>query len=338
MISCHTFELRKEVNSNEFNYWRNRVKDGKKFDNDDSKDFSYVKNGITVWFHGTERRHWIKLIVNPSRVLGMDDVVKLWKPDSKNRKELIYRLDCFYKHYFNSNYKLNDFILARFDLTKNLKLDSQDLVTAYIKFLHNIKKVKGFSPKYSKNDTWHDTDLSFDLEGNSNGVDITAYDKAAAIKANMKNMEFKKKEMAKRLEQAEGMLRIEVKLTSQKAIRKNTFTDDTEERIIKLCKKGEWIFGAYLNGVIPHGDIYKKDKAVEIIEANVADKKMKKKMLRLLELIPKKKSLYLAQKEMNDRDMKEIMHMFDKIDLCPVTISKRQEIKSLKGLHSLVRK
>ena len=41
---------------------------------------------------------------------------------------------------------------------------------------------------------------------------------------------------------------------------------------------------------------------------------------------------------MNDRDMKEIMHMYDKIDLCPVTISKRQEIKSLKGLHTLIRK
>jgi len=336
MISCHTFELRMEVNSNTFNYWRNRVAYKKKFDREANRDFSHVKNGITVWFHETKHRRWIKLIINPSRVLGMDDVVKLWKPDNKNRKLLFHELDCFYKNYFNSHYKLNDFTLTRFDLAKNLKLGSQDIVTAYIKFLHNIKRVKGFAPKYSKNDFDYDTNLSFDLEGKTNGVDITAYDKAAAIKANMMNMEFKQKEISRRLEQAEGMLRIEVKLTSQKVIREYTYEDDTENQIIKLCKNCDVIFRVNLNSVVPFGDIYKKDKAVEIIEANIADKKLKKKMLLLLELIPKKKSLYLAQKEMNDRNMKYIMRIFDEINLCPVTISKRQDIKSLKCLHTLL--
>ena len=334
MISCHTFELRKEVNSNTFDYWRNKVKDRKNFDKETNRDFSCVENGIIVWFHGTERRQWIKLIVNPSRVLGMDDVVKLWKPDGKNRKLLFHELDCFYINYFNSYYKLNDFTLTRYDLTKNLKLGSQDLVTAYIMFLHNIKKVKGFAPKYSKKDDGYNSDLSFDLKGKTNGVDVTAYDKAAAIKANMENMEFKQKEMAKRMKLAEGMLRIEVKLVSQESIRKNTGTDDTEKRIIKLCKDGEWIFGAYLNGVVPRGDIYKKDKALEIIESNVDDKKMKQKMILLLELIPQKKSLYLAKKVMNDRNIERIMDEFERIQLCPVTISKRQEIKNLKGLHT----
>jgi len=325
-----------EVNSNAFDHWRNKVKDGKKFDKKDNKDFSLVKNGITVWFHETTHRRWIKLIVNPSRVLGMDDVVKLWKPDGKNRKQLFDELDYFYKNYFNSYYKLNDFILTRYDLTKNLKLGSHDLVTAYIKFLHNIKKVKGFAPKYSKNDTPdnYDSDLSFDLKGKTKGVDVTAYDKAAAIKANMENMEFKQKEMAKRMKLAEGMLRIEVKLVSQESIRKNTGTDDTKKRITKLCKDGEWIFLAYLNDVLPFGDVYKKDKAVEIIEEKVADKNLKKKMLLLIELIPKKKSLYLAKKVMNDRNIECIMDEFERIQLCPVTISKRQEIKNLKGLRT----
>ena len=336
MISCHTFELRIEVNSSTFDYWRNKAKDRKKFDPESNKDFSCVKNGITVWFHGTVHRRWIKLIVNPSRVLGMDDVVKLWKPDGKNRRQLFCELDNFFKYYFNSYYKLNSFTLTRFDITTNLKLGSQELVSAYIKFLHNIKKVKGFSPKYDKTYTDYDTNASFDLEGNSNGIDLTIYDKAAAIKANMKNMEYKQKEMAKQMEKAKGMLRIEVKLTSQKIIRKYTREEDTEKRIIKLCKDCYVFFMVTFNGVVPWGDVYKKDKAVEIIEENVADKTMRKKMLRLVDLIPKKKSLYLAQKEMNDRDMERIMGEFQRIELCPVTISKRQDIKSLKSLYTLL--
>jgi len=55
-------------------------------------------------------------------------------------------------------------------------------VLAYIKVLHNIGKVKGFGPKYAKDDDRINPDLSSDLEGNSNGVEFTAYDKEAESK------------------------------------------------------------------------------------------------------------------------------------------------------------
>ena len=56
-------------------------------------------------------------------------------------------------------------------------------------------------------------------------------------------------------------------------------------------------------------------------------------MLRLVALIPEKKSLYLAQKAMNCRNIEKIMEEFAKINLSPITISKRYDMKHLKCFY-----
>ncbi len=61
---------------------------------------------------------------------------------------------------------------------------------------------------------------------------------------------------------------------------------------------------------------------------------MRRRMLRLLTLIPEKKSLHLAQKAMNCRDTEKVMMAFTKINLSPVTISKRHEVKHLENVYS----
>lgn len=86
--------------------------------------------------------------------------------------------------------------------------------------------------------------------------------------------------------------------------------------------------------VVPFGGFYKKDAAVEIVHSEVTDNIMRRKMLRLLALIPDKKSLYLAQKALNCRDVEKVMIAFTKINLSPVTISKRHEVKHLNNLYS----
>lgn len=57
-------------------------------------------------------------------------------------------------------------------------------------------------------------------------------------------------------------------------------------------------------------------------------------MLRLLALVPEKKSLHLAQKAMNCRDVEKVMETYTKVNLSPVTISKRHEVKHLDNLYS----
>jgi len=334
MISPHTFELRKEVDKETFYEHRNKVKDKKNYNTESDKDFSYLKNGVTVWYHKTQYRKWIKLHVNPSKLLGLDDLTTLWEPSKMNINEMILELEKFMDEYFDSEYVLNDFLLSRIDLTKNIRLGNREIVSAFISFLHNIKKVKGFSPKYSKMDKWYDEDLGFDLKGVSNGVDFTAYDKEAEVRQNIQNMTMKRREIKERIENAKGVLRIEVKLTSQKAIRNYTDEEDTTKRLIKLSKNSEKIFMDTMLRVVPFGDVYKKDQSVKIIEDNVDDKRLKTKMLRLLELVPKKKSLHLAIREMNDRHISHILSKYHSINLSPVTISKRQKMKKLKSLYT----
>ena len=73
--------------------------------------------------------------------------------------------------------------------------------------------------------------------------------------------------------------------------------------------------------------------------ANVDWKKLKpikgilRAEVRLLVLIPEKKSLRLAQKAMNCRNIEKIMDSLAKINLSPVTISKRHDVKYLECFY-----
>lgn len=59
--------------------------------------------------------------------------------------------------------------------------------------------------------------------------------------------------------------------------------------------------------------------------------------MRLEELIPEKKSLYLVQKAMKCRNIEKVMDAFAKISLSPVTISKRHDVKYLINIYFLMK-
>ena len=103
-----------------------------------------------------------------------------------------------------------------------------------------------------------------------------------------------------------------------------------------MMKNSKEIFVEIFARIVPFGDFYKMDAAVEIIRSEVKDRVMRRKMLRLLALIPEKKSLHLAQKAMNCRDVEKVMDAFAKLCLSPVTISKRHEVKQLECLYEYI--
>lgn len=138
----------------------------------------------------------------------------------------------------------------------------------------------------------------------------------------------------KKLKPIKGILQAEVRLMKPKAVRAYTDADDVSGQIADLLKDSRNIFLDTFTQIIPFGDFYKKDKAVEIIRKEVADSIMRRRMLRLLVLIPGKKSLRLAQKAMNCRNIEKIMDSFAKINLSPVTISKRHDVKYLECLYN----
>jgi hypothetical protein len=273
----------------------------------------------------------VKLIVNPSEALGGDDL-KLWKPNKSNRAELIRWLEHHIEGYFDDKYSLDDFKLSRIDFTANLDVGKEN-VKAYIKIMHKLGKAKGYSIKFKPDyeGSEIDKELSFDLAGNTNDLEFSIYDKEAQLKNCEKNNKAKK---------AEGILRVEVRLRKRKAIKRilGDFADgdcfSTSQEIDILAKESEKIFIVNTAQIIPFGDHYRLRKAEEIVKASDYNKRPKEKMLRLLRLVPEKKSLYNAIKELNTRNIDELMLLFAKLDVSPITISKREDADHLKSLYN----
>ena len=132
---------------------------------------------------------------------------------------------------------------------------------------------------------------------------------------------------------AKGKLRVELRLAKLKAIQLYTKSTDPREQLTELMDKASLIFTGVFSRIIPYGDFHKKGTAVDLLFQSIKDVKLRRKMLRLLALIPEKKSLHLAQKAMNCRNTDDIMIAFAKIHLSPVTISKRHEVKHLVNLY-----
>ena len=283
-------------------------------------DQALSSEGVTVEYHESFLQHSINLIVNPSKVLGGDDIPELWKPTDRNIKALLQELKAHIKNYFDSAYKLSDFALTRIDLTANIDVGSGENVSRYIKILHSMGKVKGYAPKYKKSNKRIDKALSFDLIKKSPHIEFSAYDKEAQSK----------------MKAAKGILRIELRLMRVKAKGGNV-----SAHISDLSKTSGEVFMGIFQQIVPRGDYYAKDKAKKMIEGGIAgivtNKREKdntlERMKALLELVPKKKSLYLAQKALGYRDIDRIMTAFVALNVSPVPIPKSMKVKYLDSLY-----
>ena len=133
-----------------------------------------------------------------------------------------------------------------------------------------------------------------------------------------------------------GLLRAEVRLIKSTAIRACADEILTTDQISTLCGKGQKIFLDTFQRVVPFGDYYKKHKAAEIIRTEISDMKTRRRMLRLVALAPEKKSLLLAQKALNYRRIDDVMEAFAEIEVSPITLSKRHDVKHLKNLYAFI--
>ncbi|MDR3238240.1 MAG: hypothetical protein LBT84_07035 [Spirochaetia bacterium] len=263
-----------------------------------------------------DNRRKVILDITPAELFKCGGADKLWKPKKDNIEELRELLKKFIAETFGSSFKLNDFKITA--ITFAVNIEAGENVAAYIKVLRKIGKAKGFTPKRAKDG--RDEKASFDLEGNSNGITFSVCDCHAETGD----------------KSAKGILRVEVKLAKPNAIGRYTPEQSTSKQITELAGCGKDILLDTFVRIVPFGDYHKLKEAEKLIETNIRKKVHKAKMLRLLRLIPEKKSLFEAQKEMNDRNMGKLMLRFAEIGLNPITISKRHDTKFLQNLHDFV--
>ena len=288
---------------------------------DEYLDTSLAAKGITVIYRDSRYKKRVRILVNAGMVVD----------HPSNTDKLLRKLGKRISEYFDHKYKLDDFTLSGVTLTLDIAIGSREKVSDYIKVIQRIGKVKGFSPV---NYDCFDDKASFCLSGNSNDTDFLLYDLEQAVVGQLRNTDADRKQLQSASMQTKGILRAEVKLTKPKAVREYADAASVPGQIVEMMGNSTDAFMDTFARVVPFGDLCKMDVAVGIVRSEVKDAIMRRKMLRLLSLIPDKKSLHLAQKALNCRDVEKVMESFTKIHLSPVTIAKRHEIKHLDNIYS----
>ena len=267
--------------------------------------------GLMVLYRDSTYKKKIRLLVNSGMILS---------PDAQDPDGFLKKLDKRIGKYFGGKYQTDDFELSGMVLTEDLDVCSRKNVAAYLKVLQRTGRVKGFSP--TEYDCFKDG-ASFCLDGNSNGIEFRIYDLERMAAGHLKGTG----------SDLEGVLRAEVHLTKPKAVRNYAGCGSISSQIPVLLENCKDVFLDTFRKAVPYGDFYKKDKAAEIVQNRVGDRILRRRMLRLLALIPEKKSLYLAQKAMNCRNIEKVMEAFSEINVSPVTISRRHGVKHLKNIY-----
>lgn len=321
MFLNHTFELSMILDSGPFQKIFTTKASYLKELGDEYIDTSLSVKGLTIIYRDSCYKKKIRLLVNAGMIVD----------DPFDTGKLLRKLDKRIDEYFNHNYGLDSFTLSGVTLTLDISVGSREKVSDYIKVIQRIGKVKGFSPV---NYDCFDDKASFCLSGNSNDTDFLLYDLERAVVGQLRNTDADRKQLQSASMQTKGILRAEVRLTKPKAVREYADATDVASQIVELMKNSADAFMETFVRVVPFGDFHKMTAAVEIIRSEVKDSIMRRRMLRLLTLIPEKKSLHLAQKAMNCRDTEKVMMAFTKINLSPVTISKRHEVKHLENVYS----
>ena len=313
----HIFNISMEVKTMTFSIHTFEISIYPETDGQKNWSTTKISRGIRVNDNDNGYRRQISLVVNPSKLLGGNDL-NLWKPNNDNIEKLIRKLKSSIDDFFDSEISLKDFELTRCDFTINIRTNSKKKVTAYIQIMHNTGKVSGFSLKYDEDD-YNDKiniDSSFDLV-HSNGIELTLYDKFEQCNE----------------EDASGILRVEVRLKKRKSLRKYTDETHVEKQITDLAKKSKEIFLDTFVRAVPPGNYYIMKQAINIIENKVSKKKQREKMLRLLKL-SRNESLFSALKKLNDKNTYRILTKFADIGLSPVTLRKKYGVKELKSLYN----
>ena len=292
-IRIHTFELTAYLDTK-----------GKK-----NKDTYDVATGIRA--NERDNKNWktLHLIITPCKILG-GNKLSLWKPDEQSIAKLLKKLRNGISEYYNDDIELDDFELTGLHLTRDCNVNSEKKVVAYIQILKNIGKISGFNMKYEK-----PYETSHDLKSSS-GIEFTGYGKYADCE----------------LDEAKGLLRIEVKLVKKKAI--NNYTNETElsAQLMDLYKKRKKIFNETFEKIVPPGKHCTMKQAEKLIKKKVSKKSQQLKMMNFLKL-SKKMTLHEAKKELKDKNFFRIIEKFIEINLSPVTIRKRYGISELKSLY-----
>lgn len=310
------FELSIHLDSRIFSEIFRHVSDELKQMSDSGDEFidtSKISKGMLVRYRDSAYKKKITLIIDAMKMIGQSEM-----DSEKLKRKLIERI----AKYFDHRFTIEDFVLSRVAIITDIDVGGRDEVKSYIGVLKRIRQVKGYSPTYYN---MIPDSIGICLKGNSNGVEFMIYDLERCLS-----------EIGANSVEYRGTLRSEVHITKRKAIAHLTGSSDTALQLSRIVENAGGVFLEVFSRIVPCGDYYEKNQACELVRRKVKDKRLSRLMLKLIDLIPEKKSLLLAQKALNSRKVDDVMEEFATIGVSPVTISKRCSTINLPNLYNLV--
>lgn len=206
-------------------------------------DRSMAVKGITVTYRDSQYKKKVRVIINAGRMMDYD------KTESD---KFLRRLDKRLGEYFDHKYNIDDFSLSGTAFITDIDVGSRESVSAYLRVLRRVGKVKGFKPV--DYDCFEDMD-SLCWEGISNGIAFSLYDLGDMCRKQFEKKEFPNKKYREIIKETEGLLRAEVRLMKPKAIRVYTDRIDVRGQIAELIKKRKDIFLEIFAKIVPFGNV-----------------------------------------------------------------------------------
>lgn len=332
--SIHTVGLRKEFKTHiEFDKMLKRLYSMSKgrFPIFQSNNEWYAEmfkgRGIRIIMRRTKIGGYFIVIISLNDLLGNDDKLSLIDPMYLQKS--ISTADEMLTAELGDEYSINHLELSRVDYCINVDVGSSANVSAYIMQLYRSDMKKGYKIIGLENPDF-DSNKGFTAKNHTAGTEISFYDK-------QKQLEQRKYECS---EQAAGILRIELRLSRRKTVLEHTpGCSDNKERIeYCMCRSREEIL-TIVRQLVPDGDYYTMKKAQKIITKSVADKKLRERMITMLQLTKKLGSIRLAKKEMLQAYPKmkheyfnRMMEEFRGIEVNVITLGKSLNIRRLPSL------
>ena len=290
----------------------------------DCVDRCLEDKGLLVMYRNRQYKKSIKVIARTKMIAD---------GEPQNIEKLLRKLRKRISLYFGPDLCLEDFVVSEVSLSTDIDVRDRANVQGYLKVLKKMGRIKGFSVV---DHDGVDDNSYYRLKGNSRAVDCVFFDLERIMEQHIKNTDLDKCYANELLRECRGILRAEVRLKKTREILAYTNEVDTADQIAALIENDSKIFMDVFARIVPFGAFLKQDKALEMIRKEVHDSALRRRMARLLVLVSQKKSLRLAQKEMNCRNVDVVMQAFAQINLAPVSLSKRLTVKQLTNLYEML--
>ena len=334
--SIHTIGLRKEIKTfieyhdtlkRLYNNARGRYR---VFPDDNGYDYHatiFEDRGIRVLLRKTPIGGYLIFILSMNDLLGADDKLSLVRPDSL--QAALDSADDMLTGEFGEDYSINNLELYRVDYCINVDVGSPENVREYIKQLYRTDMKKGYKLVVPSS-TDFDTEKGFTARNTIAGMEISFYDKQKQLDQRSYDSE-----------QADGILRVELRLLTRKAVNQHTpGCRDNRERVAYCMNSSRQEILDIVRLILPDGDYYTIKKAYAIVKKEVKKVKLRERMTELLKLTRKYSGVRKAKEKLFDRCPRlrhdyfdKMMVEFERIGLNVVTLDKDSEVKWLPSLY-----